>query len=272
MKTKNFQKFIFVFSLLAVTSLTFGTDIPTAKAMTAAEIQVLITSLQDQITDLQKRLSGIADEEASWCHNFNRNLKYGNNGNEVKALQRALYEEGFSPLPYKKEDKNYGNFEEYTASAVVGFQEKYKKEILTPWRLNHGTGFVGSTTRKKLNELYGCDIEKPKKPEKKSITIISPNGGEVWEAGNTYEIKWVSSKEVDKVDIYLYKSGSQYGSALAWAISSPLGKYSYPLTTSPPTGDEWQIRIVDSDNSSVFDESDNYFSIVNKLILSHDSL
>ncbi|MEK9134990.1 MAG: hypothetical protein AAB451_01695 [Patescibacteria group bacterium] len=44
-----------------------------------------------------------------------------------------------------------------TASEVVDFQLKYKSEILTPFGLKNGTGFVGKSTRAKLNKLYGCE-------------------------------------------------------------------------------------------------------------------
>ena len=220
----NYKKFVFIISFLAVFGCFLGINIPDANAATAAEIQALITQLQARIVELQKELAKVQPEQAVWCHNFNRDLKYGNAGEEVRALQTALEKQGF----YNRTIT--GSFDEFTASAVVGFQEKYKKEILSPWGLEHGTGYVGSTTRKKLNELYGCGVVSPKcqmlwwydnnhqycqqkqfcgaymylglrtfstkekceaslNPEK-SITVISPNGGETWDVGNTYDIKW----------------------------------------------------------------------------------
>lgn len=116
-----------------------------------------------------------------WCHNFVQMLKYGSAGPEVVALQQALLKEGF----YKKVPS--GKFDEYTASAVVGFQEKYASEILHPWGLEHGTGYVGRTTIKKLSDLFGCGIIAP---QNKSVKIISPRGGERWILEDTYLIEW----------------------------------------------------------------------------------
>ena len=134
----------------------------------------------------------------SWCHDFEQNLKFGDQGEEVMWLQNALQEEGFTIFTNEKQEKSFGYS---TASAVVGFQEKYASEILQPLELEHGTGYVGPKTRAKLNALYGCP--------QPSITVISPNGGERWEIGKTYEIRW-ESQGVNYVNIYLSLRAAPY--------------------------------------------------------------
>ncbi|MFH1180959.1 MAG: peptidoglycan-binding protein, partial [bacterium] len=127
--------FISMVSLLAVFGFLFFVT-PTAKAMTAAEIQALINQLQAQIVALQQQLAATQSQPVAWCHTFNVNLKYGDTGVEVEELQTALKKEGATSWDYKGYD---GEFDEVTASAVVGFQEKYKDEVLSPWGLKNGT-------------------------------------------------------------------------------------------------------------------------------------
>ncbi len=84
------------------------------------------------------------------CEGFLRNLRMGMSGEDVKCLQKILKEEEVYP-----EGKITGYFGPLTFNAVIRFQEKYKDEILAPWGLKKGTGFVGETTRKKLNQILG---------------------------------------------------------------------------------------------------------------------
>ena len=149
----NHKKIIFVFSFLLIVGILFSFSLPKVKAITVAEIKAQIAKLQVQIKQLQEQLN-VIQQPAVWCHTFNRNLRYGDAGSEVKALQTALEKEGF----YKMEPNQPPHFDEKVASAVSGFQEKYRDEILSPWGLKYGTGFVGRTTRAKLNELYGCGV------------------------------------------------------------------------------------------------------------------
>lgn len=122
-------------------------------ATTVSELQALINSLKAQLQQLESQLSQATQGTTAWCHDFNTNLKMGDGGDEVSNLYSALFKNG---LVEERSSNFTNNFDEYVASAVSGFQEKYREEILTPVGLKHGTGFVGKLTRAKLNKLYGC--------------------------------------------------------------------------------------------------------------------
>jgi hypothetical protein len=84
------------------------------------------------------------------CSKFERNLRYGMRGSDVKCLQEVLKIKEPEIYP---EGLVTGYFGPLTLRAVIKFQEKYKDEILAPWGLEKGTGFVGKTTRAKLNAI-----------------------------------------------------------------------------------------------------------------------
>jgi hypothetical protein len=123
------------------------------RAATIEELTALINSLKAQLQQLESQLSQAQQGTTAWCHDFNVNLKMGDSGYEVSNLYSALFKNG---LVEERSSNFTNNFDEYVASAVSGFQEKYRDEILTPVGLKHGTGFVGKLTRAKLNKLYGC--------------------------------------------------------------------------------------------------------------------
>jgi len=104
----------------------------------------------------------------------------------------------------------------------------------------------------------------------KKITVVSPNGGEEWIVGNTYDIKW-SSTGVDNVDIEVAFFDSQKnhvgGQVIASNVDAKQGSYSWTIPN------DWKYRgcpyykvvILDSQNrQSINDWSDGYFNIVEK--------
>ncbi|MCL5010663.1 MAG: FlxA-like family protein [Patescibacteria group bacterium] len=125
-------------------------------AITIDELKAQIAALQAQIAQLTQQLSQIQGDTTAWCYTFNVNLGIGSGGGEVNALHSILSKEVIAG--------DFGwagdNFDEDTASYVVALQEKYASEILKPYGLAHGTGYVGKSTRAKLNKLYGCGNNK----------------------------------------------------------------------------------------------------------------
>lgn len=72
---------------------------------------------------------------------------WNNSPDEVKKLQTFLNKEMGLTLAVN------GVFDSATFDAVVKFQEKYSDEILKPWGITTGTGFVYIRTVEKINSL-----------------------------------------------------------------------------------------------------------------------
>ena len=85
-------------------------------------------------------------------YSFGANLKYDQQVNDVIYLQKFLKSQGTEVYP---EGIVSGWFGPLTKKAVIRFQEKYAEDILAFWHLTAGTGFVGQTTRAKINALLG---------------------------------------------------------------------------------------------------------------------
>ncbi len=128
----------------------------TPQNQSLSEIEVLIQELfgqiQSQVTQAsQKPISSLCQGIT-----FSRNLSMGSKGNDVKCLQTILNSNSATRLTSLGQGSP-GNETDYfgqiTKSAVIKFQELYASEILHPVGLTSGNGFVGPSTRNKLNQL-----------------------------------------------------------------------------------------------------------------------
>ncbi|MEK7134339.1 MAG: hypothetical protein AAB819_01270 [Patescibacteria group bacterium] len=130
-----------------------------SSAVTVEELQAQINSLLATIASLQKQL-GIAETAPppKECYTFVNTMRIGASNPDVSHLHIFLEKEGFAVDATEKSSFTFG---EGTASAVSGFQEKYRDDVLTPLNLKYGTGFFGKATMNKLNTLYGCGIGVP---------------------------------------------------------------------------------------------------------------
>lgn len=258
-----------------------------ASAVTLQELQNQIQSLLGQVKQLQTQnqnaaaIDAVADiaagtsesATANQCFNFKQNLRRTDTGRQATNLHVALQKEGYA---IDKGEINNKRFGDSTKSAVISFQEKYKNEILVPINETRGTGFVGNTTRAKLNQLYGCATI-PRPPiTSPSITVVSPNGGEKWREGSMQIIKWSAISSVKYVNILfgdydnqnVDDQGHPYIMFNSIVNNTPNdGSYEWNVGTSydgidlVPYSSRYIILIQNSD-TYIGDQSDKPFSIV----------
>ena len=204
----------------------FLINISLVAAVTPEELLAEILRIQAQIAELKKRLVEVQLKSEFWCHDFLTDLKYQQEGKNVKALQIALGKEGLFKIPATS------YFGPITFQAVKIFQEKYQKEILAPSGFKKGTGFLGPTTRTKLNELYGCT--------KVSISSLTPL------QGDALVIKIKTDLPIEKVKgnlnskkINFVKIGEDLIGIFGISVKEKPGKYNltidFPEGRHPPT-------------------------------------
>ena len=94
-----------------------------------------------------------------------------------------------------------------------------------------------------------------------TITIISPNGGENWQANSTQLIKW-ESKDVDNVEIeYSFNNGFSWR-VITRSLDATTGEF---LWNTPDLGSPYfLVRIRDKSKPNVYDVSNKNFTLTIK--------
>ena len=101
-------------------------------------------------------------------------------------------------------------------------------------------------------------------PGASSITVISPNGGEIWKQNTTHPITWnYTGSPGSAVKIELMKNGIFYQAIVASTPIGSAGSGSYPWTirTITKPGTTYRVRVTSTGNSTFNDTSNANFTI-----------
>ncbi|MEM5810065.1 MAG: peptidoglycan-binding domain-containing protein [Candidatus Aenigmatarchaeota archaeon] len=196
-------------------------------------------------------------------------LYSGMRNNSVRVLQQAL-----ACLDYLNKKDITGYYGKQTIKAVGSF---YKDNII--W--GSGMIFTGQAKIKLIKIIYEKTNNGGGVFPKPIVKVIYPNGGEVWEVGKEYEIRWDATKfpkhVTVQIGLYDIRYSTEAGPYPEVTIANGIlntGRYRWKVATTgfvfggsinpdPPNAAYHKIKVyVDGGGDGKFDESDAPFSIV----------
>ncbi|MCR4328168.1 MAG: dockerin type I domain-containing protein [Patescibacteria group bacterium] len=228
---------------------------------TLAQLMAQVQALLSQVQALQQQLAtqqggntsspatpapvtltnpGTTSVPSGFCYSWTKNLQIGDGrtiegaptsfDRDISVLYQALGQfEGLFDYESVAQPGAAGSslrtthFTEWLASKVSQFQEKYASEVLAPYGITKGTGYVGPSTRKKLNQLYECgkaQIPIPAVTVTESVKCVfsgSDNSESCYSSDGRYTFNGIGTAGGDI-------SGTQ-GSQIVW--KSSCGGYVY---------------------------------------------
>ena len=96
-----------------------------------------------------------------------------------------------------------------------------------------------------------------------AVNVLAPNGGEVWTVGEQQTISFSAGGGSGLVDIYLRRGILGNWELLASDVDA--GSGSFQWNVDAPGNMNCKVKVADSGDPSVFDESDDFFTIQNSL-------
>ncbi|MCH9030396.1 MAG: hypothetical protein IH819_12515, partial [Bacteroidetes bacterium] len=92
-----------------------------------------------------------------------------------------------------------------------------------------------------------------------NITVVSPNGGESWQAGTTQTITWTDNI-AENITVDLYKGGTLH-SIISTSTSSD-GTRNWTIPFALESGSDYSVKITSVNDPGIFDFSNSNFAIV----------
>ncbi len=92
------------------------------------------------------------------------------------------------------------------------------------------------------------------------ISVISPNGGELWMQGTTNYIYWSSINFTSEINIELYQNNIFYENIVYNSENN--GTFEWDIPLQLPPDQNYSIKIVSVDNNNTYDFSNANFSII----------
>ena len=292
------------FTAVVVVSILFFNVVSAQTTSSAVDLQVLVKQLQAQIQLLQTQVADLKTEVQSLKIElkFNRVLIQGTTGDDVKQLQEFLktftgsYPDGLITGYYGPRTvvavKKFQAQNGIESVGIVGPKTQEKINVLaaaipaTPAISSPGSGTqatpaISATPIPALPSATPCRTPTGVQVQSTSIKVLSPNGGEQWQIGGAYTIKYSAGKLAGNKALLIYlekgydapttKTGAN--SSLLIGVTTNLESYTYMVPQNiqsfPGLGSNYKITImVEGSYSSCGaisydgDSSDATFSIV----------
>ena len=97
-----------------------------------------------------------------------------------------------------------------------------------------------------------------RKPATNSLTVTSPNGGEIWDVGSTHNITWSKSGSIGSHVKLEYIGGSGSWKSIRTVETNEL---SYTWTIPDDAATDCRVKVVSTRDSSIYDISNDDFTI-----------